>query len=72
MIHVFRTSVETDEHVQRVGAALSNELVQGAEWNFDLEDCDHILRVTNGCSETASRCRRALELNGFTCEELTD
>lgn len=71
MIHVFRTSVETDEHVQRVGSALSSEL-GNAEWNFDLDDCDHILRVANGDDEIATRCKKILQLNGFTCEELSD
>ena len=71
MIHVFRTSVETNEQVLTFQAAL-NEKLGNAEWNFDLDDCDHILRVANGDARTATHCTEILHANGFLCEELRD
>lgn len=71
MIHVFRTSVATAEQVEELRPTFSNEIGH-AQWSFDLDDCDHILRVANSSPETAERCMRILKLNGFTCDELPD
>ena len=72
MIHVFRTSVETPEQVQQVGPVLSGCLGTATEWNFDLEDCDRILRVVGGEHNTIELCKTVLQSNGFLCEELPD
>lgn len=72
MIQVFRTSVETEEQVVIIGAELSGRLPRTAQWNFDLQDCDHILRVVNGGDFAAEHCAEILRANGFTCEELFD
>lgn len=43
-ILIFKTNVDAKEHVQKVEAILrSIALVK--RWNFDLEDCDRILRI---------------------------
>lgn len=70
MIYVFKTSVKTKRLVQQLKPFLNNSL-QTSKWNFDLEDCDKILRVDSPAeiSETVSRL---LHGKGFDCEELTD
>jgi hypothetical protein len=40
-----------------------------AKWNFDLEDCDNILRVDTP-SNDAKGIIYLLQANGFVCEEL--
>jgi hypothetical protein len=72
MIHVFRTSVETEEHIVQLAPALNQLLMHPAEWNFDLEDCDRVLRITNCPGETAQHCMHTLREKGFVCEELND
>lgn len=44
MIHVFKTSVDTKSKLE-FATALLTELLPHAKWNFDLEDCDNILRI---------------------------
>ncbi len=51
---------------------LLDRLMQSDEkWNFDLEDCDHILRVETW-SLAASTIIDELENAGYWCEELED
>jgi len=67
---VFRTSVETDEHISRLASVLDSFAGRGA-WNFDLTDCDHILRIVSDevRPEAASHLLSGL---GFLCHELED
>lgn len=44
MIYVFKTSVDTQAKFESASVFL-NELLPNSMWNFDLEDCDNILRV---------------------------
>jgi len=44
MIYVFKTSVD-DQAKFESASALLNQLLPESQWNFDLEDCDNILRV---------------------------
>ncbi len=44
MIYVFKTSVDNKAKFESASVFL-NELLPNSEWNFDLEDCDNILRV---------------------------
>ena len=72
MIHIFRTTVENPEHVEKLGSELNSILGESVEWNFDLEDCDRILRVVSGEHNTIELCKTVLQSNGFLCEELPD
>jgi hypothetical protein len=65
---VFTTSVDKPEHVQKVQPILTS--VQAIEqWNFDLEDCDNILRVVS--HNLPPRYIESLLNNaGFLCTEL--
>lgn len=65
MIYVFKTSVQTKLELESLTASL-NELLLNAKWNFDLEDCDNILRIDSDID-----IRDAVIQNGiFDCVEL--
>ena len=68
---VFKTSVTTSRKVGRVKPVLDNLLDKSERWNFDLEDCDHILRV-EAISVQASVIMANLRKAGFACAELED
>jgi hypothetical protein len=44
MIFVFKTSVKTKLQVKNLKPHI-NKLLPKAKWNYDLEDCDKILRI---------------------------
>lgn len=48
-----------------------NQSLQQARWNFDLEDCDKILRIESAAA-VAEAVNKLLHEKGFYCEELTD
>lgn len=68
MIYVFKTSVKRKKHVRLLTPRL-NELLHQATWNFDLDDCDNILRVDSK-TDVASRVISELKSCRFYCEEL--
>jgi hypothetical protein len=43
-VEVFKTTVNKEWHARHVVVILQN-LLPGARINFDMEDCDHILRI---------------------------
>jgi hypothetical protein len=67
---VFKTSVETTEHIQYLSPTLNSVAGQGA-WNFDLSDCDRILRIVSD-KLTADETSQLLQRLGFACSELED
>ncbi len=71
MVLVFKTSVRKEKEVKRLKPFL-NELTGGREyWNFDLEDCDHILRIESDFLQFCEVTRLLDQMN-FFCEELED
>lgn len=65
---IFKTDVTSKRIVSRVGTLLT-ALPAVQQWNFDLEDCDNILRiVANGLSPR--HVESALHSVGIGCEEL--
>ncbi|WPO79363.1 hypothetical protein [Flavobacterium sp. KACC 22761] len=44
MIYVFKTTVDSQTKLEQASALL-DELLPKTSWNFDLEDCDNILRI---------------------------
>lgn len=57
--------------IHKLKPILDRLMQTGDKWNFDLEDCDHILRVETR-SISASTILAALENAGYWCEELED
>ncbi|CAZ96387.1 hypothetical protein Q4603_01980 [Zobellia galactanivorans] len=65
---VFKTSVSKNKQVKRLKPLLTQLVEPIGRWNFDLEDCDNILRVeTRQCPSSVVRL---LEEQGYVCEEL--
>ncbi len=57
--------------IHRLKPLLDRLMQTDEKWNFDLEDCDHILRVETW-SVLASTIIAVIENAGFRCEELED
>jgi len=68
MISIFRTSVKTEKDIQKLLPYL-NELLLQAKWNFDLDDCDKILRIDSR-NEISKAVTTLMHITGFECEEL--
>jgi len=68
MIYVFKTSVQTENEVRLLKPYLDTALTE-LDWNFDLEDCDRILRADTPW-EYPERIVEILNQKGFECEEL--
>jgi hypothetical protein len=68
-IFVFKTSVNRNEEVRQLRPELNRLINRYGEWNFDLEDCDRILRVEARNLEAVS-IRNLMLLKGYECEEL--
>jgi hypothetical protein len=70
MIYVFKTNVKTKKAVKQLAPKL-NSLIAASKWNFDLEDCDHILRIECD-TDVSEKAKNVLQDNGFECLELED
>jgi hypothetical protein len=65
---VFATSVTQKRQVSRVQNLLTKEPAI-AQWNFDLDDCDNILRIE--ASDVSPRyIESLLQKAGIQCQEL--
>jgi hypothetical protein len=69
MIEVFKTNVQEPGR-SRVLIQKLLEQYPTSKINFDLEDCDKVLRV-EGLDLCANRIIELLKLNGHYCEVLT-
>lgn len=70
MIYVFRTSVFTEKDIELLRPHL--EKLPHTVWNFDLEDCDKILRIDSLSEILEKTIIKILRNNGFDCEVLLD
>lgn len=66
---VFKTSVLDNRSVKKLKPVLNKLVTKNGDWNFDLEDCDNILRVETQ-NLGALTISKLLRKNGFSCEEL--
>jgi len=69
MIYVFKTFVETKNDVRKLSRFL-NDVVLNGKWNFDLEDCDRILRIDSR-TDIVETIIKGFNNRGYGCEELT-
>lgn len=66
MIYVFKTSVSNALELESATIILK-KILKTSKWNFDLEDCDNILRI-----DSEIDIRDFIIQNGvFNCIELT-
>lgn len=70
MIFIFRTNVPDQSAIENLQPSL-DELLPSSNWNFDLEDCDKILRIDSQI-EIAKTTIDLLKNKGYNCEELPD
>jgi len=71
IIEVFQTNVESESIAQQLLDKINNvfpELVV----NFDLEDCDRILRLVTPSHEYIPKVAAIVAGNGYFCEILPD
>ncbi|MDO5981585.1 hypothetical protein [Flavivirga spongiicola] len=68
MIYIFKTSVKTEKDIKKLKPKLDH-LASNIKWNFDLEDCDNILRIAN-CEILEDRVVNLLKDYNFECKEL--
>ncbi len=71
MVLVFKTSVTKDYEVALLTPHLNTLTHGNGNWNFDLEDCDNILRIESVSLEVWDVIP-VLEKFQFFCEELED
>ncbi len=64
-VFVFKTNIRHKYQVKKVKSKL-DEL---GKWNFDLEDCDNILRIESN-QDIAFRVIKTLQAKDFECVEL--
>lgn len=68
MVFVFKTNVDSISKVKKVAPKL-NRLFPNSKWNFDLEDCDNILRF-EGKDDIIEKVVFLMKVIGFECEAL--
>jgi hypothetical protein len=67
-ILVFKTNVNSKKKAARVGSLLSS-VPTIKQWNFDLDDCDKVLRVEATETDT-NVVESLLRAEGFNCRVL--
>lgn len=68
MVEVFRTNVSNPQQADEL-IGLLRTIFPGSRINFDLEDCDNILRIDNDQVEPA-QVIALMKANGFHCAVL--
>lgn len=68
MIYVFKTSVKTKIQAKKLKPHI-DKILPKAKWNFDLHDCDKILRIDSK-EDIISPIMHLLKDHNFHCEEL--
>jgi len=68
---VFKTSVETHQHVKSLKPLLDSAAGKG-KWNFALDDCDRILRIKSSELIRENSIPDFLQQNGFDAAVLAD
>ena len=68
MIYVFKTSVRTKVQAKKLKPHI-DQLLPNTQWNFDLTDCDKILRIDSK-ENIVFKITDLLAIHQFSCEEL--
>ena len=67
-VYVFKTSILSEMDVSIVQPQFDT-LPSGTRWNFDLEDCDNILKIESS-SDITQKVVEILNEHHYECEEL--
>jgi hypothetical protein len=68
MVEVFKTNVQKAIQAKKIISQLNHHF-PNSKINFDLEDCDKVLRV-EGKNIAVGKVVELVEQNGFICAEL--
>jgi len=68
MVEVFKTNISDKKTATRIAEQLY-ELFQKCKINFDLDDCDKILRIESR-QVNPKRVKKILQRKGYLCEVL--
>jgi hypothetical protein len=68
MVEVFKTNVYAESNSQKIIELLYEHFPE-CKINFDLDDCDKILRIEGSAFEP-EKIKFIVNENGFMCEEL--
>jgi hypothetical protein len=68
MIYIFKTTVKTKNQVKKLKPYI-NKILQNKKWNFDIGDCDKILRIDSE-ENIILPIINLLKIHNFYCEEL--
>jgi hypothetical protein len=68
MIYILKTSVKSKNQVRKLKPHI-NKILSNERWNFDLEDCDKILRIDSE-ENRIQEIKHILSIHKFHCEEL--
>lgn len=68
MVYIFKTTVTTKVAAKKLAPAL-DKVSFISKWNFDLQDCDRILRIEANDFDTQI-VYRLLKSYGYSCVEL--
>lgn len=68
MVEVFKTNIGREGTASKIKSELL-ELFPDCKINFDLEDCDRILRIES-TTDIGKEIENAMTKRGFYCEEL--
>lgn len=68
MIFVFKTSVKTSTQAKKLKQSIDS-LLPNASWNFDLADCDKILRIDSE-ENIVVKITALLNDRNYSCEEI--
>lgn len=68
MVYIFKTNVTTKVAIKKLAPAL-DKVSFITKWNFDLQDCDKVLRVEAPEFDTEIICGLLKSL-GYSCVEL--
>ena len=67
MVEVFKTNIESTEEAERIRKLLLDQIPY-CKVNFDLDDCDNVLRVVGFVS--ASEVIEVVKEHNYRCEVL--
>lgn len=70
MILVYKTNIDSKSKAKQLQPKL-NKLLSNSTWNFDLEDCDNILRVVSN-KDVSKILKEELKKLGIEIEPLPD
>ena len=67
-VSIYKTNITSKVKIKKVKPLL-DALLHNEKWNFDLDDCDNILRVDSNATR-ASLVIKFMQEKYFECEEL--